>query len=442
MTRSAGRSRPGGPEMLSGIDARCNVNSGAVWPRLVISAAMVAVGFTWTAAGDAPTVSAILTSSQSRANYLAHARIWKDPGVVSPEDVLDGPSGVFPYTFAEATSDEGIACTFAKRGKDLGGATVKFLCTTGNGQTLRIKYWNPDREQGNREVFAMVAATRLMWALGFDTLPALPLNVRCDRCPENPMTGEGEPATRHYLGELQAFPPGGPLILSGDDRNQGWSWRELDDAISALPPGPGRIRQRTHYDALTLLGVFIQHGDRKAEQQALYCSASVNLAAGTTIPKADGDRQSILLLEGPTESSCAQSAAMIVDVGATFGGAGRTSSDKTAKMDLDQWRHRPVFHKMTDGVCRGDLTVSYAARHDGEGDPVVSEDGRAFLLDQLHRLTPAHVRALFTAARVEDLGKRSIRTKAAGTKTATDEWVDVFQDKVRQIEAQRCRPAS
>src|SRR5438876_1479468 len=249
MTRCGGRSRPGGPEMLAAIHARCNVNSDAMWPRLIISAAMVAVGFTWTAASDAPTVSAILTSSQSRANYLAHARIWEDPGVLSPEDVLDGPSGVFPYTFAEATSDEGIGCTFAKRGKDLGGNTVKFLCTTGTGQTLRIKYWNPDRERGNREVFAMVAATRLMWVLGFDTLPALPLNVRCDRCPENPMTGEGAPATRHYLGELQAFPPSGPLILSRDDRNQGWSWRELDDAISALPPGPGPNRQRTHHRA-------------------------------------------------------------------------------------------------------------------------------------------------------------------------------------------------
>jgi hypothetical protein len=150
----------------------------------------------------------------------------------------------------------------------------------------------------------------------------------------------------------------------------------------------------------------------------------------------------MLLLEGPNQSSCAQSAAMIVDLGATFGGAGRTSSDKTATMDLDAWRHHPVFHHTDDGVCRGHLTVSFAAGRQGERDPVISEEGRRFLLEQLLRLTPAHVRALFTAARVNDLAKRSIKAKAAGTMTAADQWVEAFQDKVRQIEAQRCQPAS
>jgi hypothetical protein len=402
---------------------------------------MLAAGLTGMAAIDTPALSAILTSPQSRAIYLAHARIWKDPGVLSPEDVLDGPTGIFPYTYTEATSEAGIGCTFTKPGKDLGGHTLKFLCTTANGQTLRVKYWNPERETGNREVFATVAATRLLWTLGFDALPALPLNIRCEKCPENPMTGEGERATRHYLGELQAFPPGGPWILSRDDHDQGWSWRELDDAIAALPPGPERTRQRTHFNALTLLGVFIQHGDRKAEQQALYCASPVDAGAVETRPEANRSGTSLLLLERPGRSSCAQAAAMLVDVGATFGGAGRTSSDKTATMDLDAWRRHPVFHKTEDGVCRGRLTVSFAARHGGESDPVISEEGRRFLLEQLQRLTPAHVRALFTAAHVNDLGKQSIKTKSAGGMSATDEWVEVFQDKVHQIEAQRCQPA-
>src|SRR5712691_8279893 len=64
---------------------------------------MLALGITWAAANEPLTVSAILTSSRPRTAYLAHATIWKDPGVLSPDDVLEGPSGVFPYTFAEAT---------------------------------------------------------------------------------------------------------------------------------------------------------------------------------------------------------------------------------------------------------------------------------------------------------------------------------------------------
>ncbi len=407
---------------------------------LILAVAMFTVDLAATSASDRPALSAILTSSPARASYLAHARIWQDRGVLSPEDLLDGPAGVLPYTFAEATGDEGIGCTFAKPGKGLGGHTLKFLCATADGRTLRVKYWNPERETGNREVFAMVAATRLLWALGFDALPAFPLHIRCDQCPANPMTGEGAPATRHYLGELQAYPQSGPLILSRDDRDQGWSWRELDEAIAALPPGPERTRQRTHFDALTLLGVFIQHGDRKAEQQALYCSSPVDVGAGETKPKATQQGTSMWLFEAPGHASCAQAAAMLVDVGATFGGAGRTSSDKTATMDLDAWRRHPVFHDTDAGACRGRLTVSFAAHHDGEPDPVISEEGRRFLFEQLQRLTPAHVRALFTAARVEDLAKRTNKTRA-GTTTATDEWVDAFQEKVRQIEAQRCQPA-
>ncbi len=411
-------------------------------PKLLITlAAMLALGITWAAANEPLTVSAILTSSRPRTAYLAHATIWKDPGVLSPDDVLEGPSGVFPYTFAEATADEGIGCTFAKPGKELGGKTPKFLCTTADGRTLRVKYWDSELETGNREVFAMVAATRLMWALGFEVLHALPMNVRCDGCPRNPMTGEGARSVRPYLAELQAYPTSGPLILSQHDRDQGWSWREFDDVIKELPSGPERTRQRTHFDALSLLGVFMQHGDRKPAQEALYCDAPVNLSAGEMRTWNEGDSAPILF-ERPNATSCPQAAAMIVDVGATFGGGGRTSSDATAKMNLDAWRSKTVFKDVDDGPCRGRLTVSLAAGRDGGRDPVISEDGRRFLLERLQRLTPAHVRAIFTAARVDRLDGPSMRTRAGSDSTAIDQWVAVFQDKVRQIGTHRCQPAS
>ena len=257
--------------------------------------AMFALGITWAAASEAPSLSAILTSGNARTEYMAHARIWKHPGILSPDDILDGPSGVFPYTFAEVTSEDGIACTFMKPGNGLGGNTPKFVCQTSDGRALRVKYWDPERETGNREVFATVAATRLMWALGFDALQALPMNLRCERCPTNPMTGGGTPRAHRYLAELRAFPPNGPLILSREDRAQGWSWRELDDAIAGLPAGVERTRQRRDFDALTLLGVFMQHGDRKPDQQLLYCHGPVDLSAGEVRPWESSSDASILL---------------------------------------------------------------------------------------------------------------------------------------------------
>jgi hypothetical protein len=399
----------------------------------VLAIALFIVG-TWLAATEPP-VSAILTSSASRMAYLAHATIWKDPGDLSPDEILAGPSGLFPYSAAEAL--QGIPCTFAQRGRELGGKSAKFLCSTGEGRTLRLKYWDRERDRGNREVFAMVAATRLMWALGFEVLHVLPMNVSCRECPGNPMTGEGARAMREYLAEISVYPPGGPRILSRDDRDQGWSWRELDQAIKAQPPGPERTRQRTHFDALTLLGVFVQHGDRKPEQQMLYCDGPVDISAGEI---SKGRDAASILLERPGSSACRQPAVVVVDVGATFGGAGRTSSNETAKMDLDAWRSKTIFQEGDGGACRARLTVSLAAGRDGEGDPEISEDGRRFLLDRLHRLTPAHVRAVFTAARVDRLDRsRTARSDDDGL-TAIDEWVAAFEDKVRQIDSRRCVP--
>lgn len=407
-------------------------------PRLaLIGAGMFTVGLMWTAADGLVAVSGIRTSPQSRATYLAHATIWQDPGALSPTDVFDGPSGVFPYTVEQANGDEGVDCTFAQAGKELSGNSPKFLCRTADGHNLRLKYWDPVSQTGNREVFATVAASRLMWALGFQAVPTLPINVRCDGCPESPMNDAGARSARRYVAILQPQWP--TPILSSNNVDQGWSWLELDTAIRSLPPGPERVRQRTYFDALALLGVFIQHGDRKPEQQRLYCAAPIATAAGDLLSR--GDDPTAMLFERADAKACPTPAVTIVDVGATFGGAGRESNDTTAKMNLDAWQRHPVFSDADRDDCRGDLTVSFKAGRDGEPDPVISEEGRQFLIEQLRRLTPDHLRALFTAARVHQLGDAQ-RTDGSGRGVpAVDAWVAVFQGRVRQIEARRCQPA-
>src|SRR5262249_24078045 len=147
--------------------------------------------------------------------------------------------------------------------------------------------------------------------------------------------------------------------LTGDNLDQGWSWQELDDAIRALPPGPERARQRTHFDAFSLLGVFMQHGDRKPEQQRLYCAESVDAAAGDLRTVAN---RGPMLFERPGAAACPSSAVTILDAGLTFGGAGRTSHSKTATMNLPEWQGRPVFRKNEGGGCHGALVDSLSAR--------------------------------------------------------------------------------
>jgi hypothetical protein len=404
----------------------------------LIGAGMVTLGMMWVSAEGPTTVLGIRTTPQLRAAYLARATIWQDPGTLSSTDVLKGPSGALPYTFEQANSDDGIGCTFAEAGNVLSGNSPKFLCRTADGHDLRLKYWDPESRTGNREVFATVAASRTMWAAGFEAVPTLPITVRCDECPEDPMKGTGARRTRRYIAILQPRWP--TPILTSDNVDQGWSWRELDSAIRSLPPGPERSRQRTYFDALTLLGVFMQHGDRKSEQQRLYCAGAVNTTAGV-LSAASGDAPP-MLFERPEVSACPTSAVTIVDVGATFGGAGRESRPATAKMNLEAWQRRPVFRDGSDGVCRGDLTVSLKAGRDGEPDPTISEEGRRFLIDQLHRLTLDDVRAIFTAARVDQIGDAQRANRFMRGVSAVDAWVAVFQDKVQQIEARRCQPAT
>jgi hypothetical protein len=408
--------------------------------RLVsIGVGVLAVGLSWVAAIGSPAVSAIRTSPESRAAYLAHAEIWREPRALSPAELLEGPPETFPFTFDQATREPGIACTYAQPGRELGGHSEKFRCRTADGRDLRLKYWDIESRMGNREAFATVAASRLMWALGFHTLPAESITVVCSGCPENPHEGAGTPRTRRYVAMLEAGWPM-PVILSGGNRAQGWSWLELDTAIRSLPQGPERLRQRTHFDALTLLGVLLQHGDRKSEQQALYCGGPVDASAGKVVA---GKSAAALptLVERPGASACPAPGVAIVDIGATFGSAGRTSSETTAKMNLEEWTKKHLFLKNGDGTCRGDLTISLKAGHDGEGNPPISEEGRVFLLEQLHRLTPDHVRALFRAARVDRLQPRDARAAPEGS-NAIDAWTAAFEDKVREIEAQRCQGAS
>src|SRR6185503_11641261 len=275
---------------------------------------------------------------------------------------------------------------------------------------------------------------RLLWALGFNAVPVLPINVRCQGCPANPTTGQGETRERRYIGLMEIRLPK-PVIVSGENLEQGWSWHELDHAIATLPPGDERLRQRTYFDALTLLTVLIQHGDRKPEQQALDCEEPVDSTRGEVRVR-DGHAPT-LLFEDSGSPACPRPAVTMVDVGATFGGAGRLSRESTAKMNVEAWRRKPVF---VDGTCRGRLTVSMAAGRDGEPDPLISEEGRRFLVEQLRRLGPDQVRALFEAGQIDRFsGGRHPNT--SHDVSSVDAWVSVFEDKIRQIEARRCQPA-
>jgi hypothetical protein len=73
-------------------------------------------------------------------------------------------------------------------------------------------------------------------------------------------------------------------------------------------------------------------------------------------------------------------------------------------------------------------------------DPVISEEGRAFLANLLQQLSDDQIRALFEVARV-NLRHRDPGKASSGLATV-DEWVEVFKRKRAEIVDRRCASLS
>jgi len=383
------------------------------------------------AASGQPKVAFVQVDKAKRLQYLATATIWSDPGDLTPAALLAGPPLTDGSGVDAALKGTPFPCTFAQPGKTMGGATKKFSCTTSTGKTIRVKYTEPSKTS-NREVFATVAASRLLWALGFTSHPVYPIALDCLDCPDDPTEGTGDKAKRSYLATYSPMFPD-PALVDDKEHDQGWKFGELDAAITAIADSELKARQRKYFDALQLVGVLLQHGDRKPEQQRLSCRSALKSDAGS-IREIDGDP---VFVESPGATACDSPAVSLQDLGATFGGAGKRTKGSTAKMNLDSWVEKPVFQKSDSGAeCHGELTVSMAAGDGSMGDPRIGEAGRKFLLERLHRLTDAHLKAIFAAARVNLMTKDDDDSKGS----TVDGWVAAFKDKVRQIAERTCAP--
>jgi hypothetical protein len=428
---------------MSGMPFRCRpladrARTPAILGALALAALLAPVGH----AQDRPRV--LVTSPEQRQAYLAAATLWEDRALPSPAEIVEGRGTPATGNRADLNPDGGFACTWQTGGAQMGGKTPKFTCRTAAGRLIRVKYYDGRPKTGNREVFAEVVAVRLFWALGFPSDIVLPLTVQCLDCPEDPMTGVGPRSTRTLLGVTEPAFRGTP-ILSTANTDEGWRFGEIDAAITALPPGPDRDRQRMHFDALSLLGAFVQHGDRKPEQQRLVCASDIDATAGDVHALDDRPTGLPALFERPGARACTSSLAMIQDLGATFGSSGKGTL-RTAKIDLDPWTRRPVFLAPADDPeravrgCRADVTPSASAGPASRANPRISEAGRRFLVERLERLTDEHIRALFVAARVESIGTAPTWTEPGSARVfkGLDAWVAAFKYKRAQLALVRC----
>lgn len=327
-----------------------------------------------------PAAAADSSTHQRRLEAIHHAQVWKATNVRSM-NVRAGPPG--PLAFKPG---ETVACDFVPHSHGR-GSTLKFACATASAHELKVRYGKT-----NGEVYAQVAATRLLWALGFWANRMYPVRVACAGCPPDPFKD------RHAAprSNITTFDPAtidvkadGETVETKPD--EGWSWSELDQVDDAA--GGASRAQR---DALTLLAVLMQHSSNKAINQRVLC------------------------LDPP---HCAHTVMMISDAGKTFGRANALNSDDVAAVNFKEWSRQPIWKGATG--CVGDLPGSWSGTL---RNPTVGEAGRKFLSDLLAQLSDTQLHDLFDVSRFTERDP-----------TATiDDWVNAFKHKRTEIADRRC----
>jgi len=319
---------------------------------------------------------------------IRRAQVWR-PTTVPSMDVWNGPQD--KKAFAPNAT---VACDYVNRRSS--GHSPKFLCAIAPGDEVKVKYG-----QENGEVYGEVAATRLLWALGFGADHMYPVKVDCRGCSKDPAHDKEtrEPEVLFQPAAVERKMPGEAMESFPDE---GWSWQELELVSEAAGGAP-----RAHRDALKLMAVLLQHSDSKASNQRLVC-----------------------LNSHVEEGQCSETFMMINDLGLTFGRASVWNTAAEASVNLEAWEKTPVW--ADSPRCIGNITKSVTGTLD---HPVISEEGRAFLADLLMQLSDTQLHDLFAVAQFP---LRSLGMKPAKPMTTVDQWVDAFKAKREEIVNRSC----
>ena len=322
---------------------------------------------------------------EPRDSVIARAQVWR-PTVVPSMNLALGPQG--PLAFAPGAQ---VSCAYLD--KRLSGRSPKFACRLPDGDELKVKYGGD-----NGEVYGEIAASRLLWALGFGADHMYSVRVICEGCPDeiNGIAREG--------GGQTVDPAAVERKMPGQELFDSWDWEELEKIDESAGGAP-----RAHRDALKLVAVLLQHSDSKPQQQRIVCP--------------DGS-------EGE-DGRCLRPLMIMQDLGVTFGHANALNQQPRASVNLVGWAKQPVWKESSK--CVGNLSGSLTGTL---RDPAISEAGRAFLADLLAQLSDAQLRDMFEAARV-NIRPRAPAKDESGL-ASVDEWVDAFKQKREQIATRRC----
>jgi hypothetical protein len=327
---------------------------------------------------------------EARLAAVARAQVWA-PTDVRSKNLKAGPKADDGWA-AGAT----VTCQFVDR--KMSGASPKFTCAVAPEDEVRVKYG-----RDNGEVYAEVAATRLLWALGFPTEHVYPVRVVCMGCPTDPARRRDDRRDQVVFdpAAIKRKMEGRTIETSPDS---GWTWPELDLIDEASGGAP-----RAHRDALKLLAVLLQHTDNKPAQQRLVCVSN----------QSDDVRQ-----------PCKQPVMMVSDLGLTFGGANVFNRNGVGSTNFPEWAAADVW--LDPARCIGNLPKSHTGTLE---NPAIKESGRKFLADLLVQLSDEQLRDLFEVSRVAERGPDGNQGRRGGK---VEDWVAAFKNKRDHIVNHSC----
>jgi hypothetical protein len=328
-----------------------------------------------------------------RAKLLRSAMVWR-PTRIPEMDLYRGPQAKDGFE-----PDQEVTCDYVTPDKRPSGHTPKFLCDLGDGDAVKVKY-------NSNEVYAEVAASRLLWAIGFGADRDYPVRVTCRRCPIDPWYWSTERKVdekQFVTASIQRRLEGKTIEVKDDG---GWAWSELERVDKRAGGAPTAQR-----DALKLLAVFLQHSDSKAGNQILLC------------PKDE------VVKDAAGNEDCKKALMYVHDVGVTFGKATLLNN---SRVDLQAWRSEPVWKDAHRCIANQKKSLTGTLK-----DPRISEGGRKFLADLLGQLSDKQILDMFRAARLDRLEDK-IQTPEGERRVTLDDWVEVFKKKRDEIAKQRC----
>ena len=324
-----------------------------------------------------------------RIDAIRRAEVWR-PTKVASLDLERGPN--VPGRFAPSAT---VTCTHVD--KKMSGRSPKFTCVLPPKDEVKVKYGRT-----NGEVYAEVAATRLLWALGFGADAMYPVRVVCRGCPGD-LRKDAKITGRQVMFDPAAI----ERKMKGTELEWndtiGWKWSELDLVDPATAP-----TERAQRDALKLLAALLQHTDSKTPQQRLLC------------------------LDEPAAkkpATCARPFMMINDLGLTFGHSNLFNRNSQGSANFEKWTEEPVWRKPE--TCEANLAGSLTSTLK---NPVISEPGRKFLADLLVQLTDKQLTDLFKVARMPARARAADQPEGDSVR----EWVTAFKAKRDEVVNQRC----